>query len=933
MSVTGISASVLSAYYGAQTTLDAPTSAAAGTSSSSAATLVAPWQSASKAPTESALVKSVLGGQPFFSSASNKVPTTAGSNSQAYQSLFTLYQGVTALKGLAAAASASGVTAAQLASYETAFASGLKQLQTYVSTSGASDLKESAGIYAASETSSSGPEEETDTYTTQPLYTGAADGAVPAFQGDVAFTMTLTNPVSGASSTVDFNLADMGSTPRTMTNVVNYLNTQLKAAGVQTRFAVATTPGVPVTSTSNGKTTTLYTPPDSYALEIKGESNEVPTFTAADATPTVFVTAGLTTSATAGASGSSSSASTSSSTSAAASSSSSAELLAFDGSTSNASAFATTKLAAVAGSSLGTATGPDGSVYVLANVASGANGQAIQGSQDVALMKFDSAGNLVFSQDLGASVSASGYQITVSPDGSEVAVAGSASSGIAGAASGGAAGNGFVAAFSTSSGAQIFSAETPSLAGTTATSLAFGADDSLYVAGASSGTVKGATSLDGGHANYVQGFSASGASLFTAQFGSSALATTGLAVSGGALYLAGTQNGSGIIQSVDLSGGQPTLGPSRSLGPVSGPIAGIVVGPSGQLLVAGTSTNGAVSVGGVTTPYAGGSEGFVASLSPDLTSTAEDALTYVPGPSGFAVGGMTTADGQVYLVGQSTSATTAQGYAVAVNPASGAETWSTSFSGGGSAVAARSIAVAASGSSVLDALGLPDSIDYSPSSLLVGSTSLVAGDSFKIQAGNGPAVTVAISATDTLSTLANKIRQASGNTLTVSTTSVSGRTELKLTPANTTTSVSLIDGPSGSDALASLGLQPGTLSDRTTTSVTKTAAAFVGLGLNLTPSLNLGSPAAISAATTALNLASAKIQTAYQTLIAAPPSSSSTTSTAMSAQLKAQISNYQQALSWLEGNSSTASTSTTTGLASLLSSSSSSDSSSETSLL
>ena len=49
-----------------------------------------------------------------------------------------------------------------------------------------------------------------------------------------------------------------------------------------------------------------------------------------------------------------------------------------------------------------TTTGPDGSVYVLADVTGTTDGQAIKGARDVALIKYDSAGKVVFTRTLGA---------------------------------------------------------------------------------------------------------------------------------------------------------------------------------------------------------------------------------------------------------------------------------------------------------------------------------------------------------------------------------------------------------------------------------------------------------------------------------------------------------------------------------------------------
>src|SRR5690606_17933614 len=70
------------------------------------------------------------------------------------------------------------------------------------------------------------------------------------------------------------------------------------------------------------------------------------------------------------------------------------------------------------------ATAGDGSVYVLADLSDGSATSDIKGVRDVALLKYDSAGKLVFSEILGASQSASGYALAVSSDG-KVAVAGS----------------------------------------------------------------------------------------------------------------------------------------------------------------------------------------------------------------------------------------------------------------------------------------------------------------------------------------------------------------------------------------------------------------------------------------------------------------------------------------------------------------------------
>jgi hypothetical protein len=71
-----------------------------------------------------------------------------------------------------------------------------------------------------------------------------------------------------------------------------------------------------------------------------------------------------------------------------------------------------------------TATGADGSVYLLADATGAVSGQPIKGAQDAVLLKYDSAGQLVYTQTLGAASSASGLAMSVSADG-KVAIAGS----------------------------------------------------------------------------------------------------------------------------------------------------------------------------------------------------------------------------------------------------------------------------------------------------------------------------------------------------------------------------------------------------------------------------------------------------------------------------------------------------------------------------
>jgi hypothetical protein len=244
-----------------------------------------------------------------------------------------------------------------------------------------------------------------------------------------------------------------------------------------------------------------------------------------------------------------------------------------------------------------------------------------------------------------------------------------------------------------------------------------------------------------------------------------------------------------------------------------------------------------------------------------------------------------------------------------VNPTTGAVTWSQQYQGTDDKAAPTSIAVSATGAWVLDQLGLPTAINYAQSTALVDNTSLRPGDSFSIQAGNSPAQQITIQAGDTLQTLETEIGRATGYQVTMTTPTVNGETQLNIVPQNNNVPIKLISGPAGSDALSALGLVPGEISTDVGKTSTASQTAKVTLGLNLTSNLNLNSTAAIKAATTALNLASAKIQNAYQSL-ANPTSSTSSTSTEQPSQyVSNQIANYQSALAWLQDNEGTSTSS------------------------
>ena len=965
-----INSSILSNYYLAKegilssSTSSTSASASSTSSASTASTVSPPWDAAvpktQTVSAASALATKVLNGQNIIDP-STTLTSVKGASTQ-YDNLFTLYQGLNALEGMTEQMLSSSATTSSNATIATAFDSGLSQVQSYVNTLDLPNLRVSTGSVASNDTSTIGPATEQDNYNTPTIFIGSQTTAVPAFQGTVQFNINIAG-VNGNTTTVPIDLSGMGTTSRTMPNVTNYINTQLQAAGVQTRFADNETPGTPQTIQVDGSAVTLPAGPDQWGWTIQGVSTEQVSFSAPSTAAAVYVaqTSGNVAGYAAQEASDASSASLQAAEGLTTSSSSSTsttdtdtitqpfqQLLTFQNSTSSTTATAPAAATSLPGATnaiageisaqaldtsitsvQATATGADGSLYVLGDVNATTDNQTIQGSQDVVLQKFDSAGNLVYSQTLGAGNSASGYSLAVSADG-QVAVAGS----FTGSLDADDTGNGptgtdsFVTLYD-SSGDEEWTQTGLQPSNNQVNSVAFGANDEVLVAGQSNISTA-ASPAYGATQGFIAGYSSSGTQLFSTNTGTAD--ANSLAVDGNTVVVAGTStSGDAVLNSYALqTTGAPTLTTTRDLGSLgNGAIAGVAIN-NGQVILAGTTTNGALSAGTVTSASAGGQEAFVAQLSENLTPASTDQIAYFGGAKGTqtTATALTVANGQVYIAGSSTTALgsttpigTQDGYVASVDVGTGTIGWAERFEGQDGYAAPESIAVASSGASILSKLGLPtQTIQDTSSQLLTSATSLRAGDSFQVRSSQGSTpVTVTIAATDTPQTLASKIEAATGYTANVSTTTLNGEMQVEIKPNNPSSTIELLPGPAGSNALTALGLNAGVIQtapalSTTGKTTTNTAIAANTYGLNIDGGFDLTTTAGIQAAQKSLQTAAALVQTAYYNLVNGdkPASTAKAITGTVPAYLTAQLANYQAGLARLEQSSSSSSSSSAT---------------------
>lgn len=948
--------STLLSYYQARNGLTGAAASGAGgtpTTKSKAVVPTAPWLSGAT-PAASELVRSALNGRKFVDEAANT--TSLKGASPDYAKLFATYQALNTLSAVANRAGEKNVTDGEITRLQTVLNKGLGEISSYVQGLSLDKLRLTTGAVMTNDKAKVGVPKANYAYTTDTIYSGQFDDPVPKFQGDVSFDVTV--KAFGVTKTVTMNLNDMGATPRTMSNVVTYMNDKMKAAGYNTSFAVQRTAGQERTVQVNGKPVTLPATGDDFALKVKGDSVEQISFSAPKAAPAVYVTTK------AGDPDPDKNTKTDDAVYETTLTKYSA-----DGVGGGAGAGApggkvfTETLQGTISNVRKSVTGADGSVYMLADVATAVqgkidiDGQPIKGDSDVALLKYDSAGHLLFAQTLGATDNASGLSLAVADDGS-IAVAGSVSGRLQGAVNGpinsgdsSTQTDSFVTRYS-ATGDEQWTVRRGGLQEDEATALAFGADGVLYVGGRSKSDLPGAVGTDpsGGWDAYLSAFAtdANGKpkALFTQKFGSAANdSVSDIVVNGSQVIVGSKEDGKAMLRSFNVTTSVVTesvsqlnkygayenvpvtytktatlaAGATRDLGSLKG---GDVVGlriDGGQLYVGGYTANSAMAINGVKAGPSGGMDAFVSRMSLNIADTSADAVTYYGGAGDDTMTGFDVKNGSAWLVGSAGANLDGQatvgakdGYVAQINVGTGTVDWSQRLTGKDGYATPTTVAVSATGASALDLFGLPSgTMAFKQSDRITTATAARPGDTFQIRTRErGPLTTVTIEANDTLETLSDKIKRASGFRAKVETVTDGDNRVLKISPASNTATIEVVAGKGGTDVLNALGLAGGVVR-ATKTENGKTVSADGGgqvYGLQLPPELDLTTEAGRKNANVVITRALAQIRTAYrETADAAQGISSDGSKTpgktggTAPKYLTDQLANYQAALNRLTG--------------------------------
>jgi hypothetical protein len=714
--------------------------------------------------------------------------------------------------------------------------------------------------------------------------------------------------------------------------VVIYINSKLEAAGVDTRFATQRLPGAERTTTAGGKTISLGPGPDRWALRVKPNGESV-SFNATASQPAVYLAQGV------GDPNPDGKIDTKDGVL-------QTQFLKFQ--TGNVGVDAPAQPANepnwVDGRTFAKTLGPevktvratkvgaDGSVYMLADVTAKTAGQDIKGTQDVALLKYDAAGNLVFSRTLGASDSASGLALALAADG-KIAIAGSVTGGLNGATEGalnsGPSGtfadqtDSFVTVFN-ADGEELYTQRRGARLADEASQLTFGADGTVYVAGRARSALPGASN-SGDYDGYIEAFAPPDAlgkvaTTFTQNFGTAGGdRPAGMVLDGTSLVVAAVENGRGVLRRFDVSSGTPVLTSTRDLGDLQGgDITGLALDGT-DVVVAGYTSNAALNAGTVTKALSGGYDAFAARVSASLSPAGSDAIAYYGGTGDDKATALSVANGEVWIAGAAGTDLPGQpavgkkdGFLAKLDVATGAVDWSRRFTGKDGFAAPTSIAVDPTGSSALDRLGLPKgAIDLTDSQQITAGSSLRAGEQFTVRAGTGHTSTITIEAADTLDTLAQKIRRATGFQAKVTIGTADGKRRLTIAPLNPRMVIEFGAGKADKNALEMLGIPEGVVRS---TVVVKSGGTLPAdgkpqiYGLGLPSDLNLQDAKSILHAAAEVAAAQGVIRKAYKDLVAAasPKTPEQIAATAAATgkvpqYLQNQIANYQAALQRLGG--------------------------------
>ncbi len=823
---------------------------------------------------------------------------------------FTIYKALTSLQVLAESAAKSGTSKTERAALEKAFAKGLSDLQTYIGSADTDLLTLNFGTSASrAQTIAVNKPDVTGAIAGTAVSTKEGD-AITGLTGSEVFEVTLTKGTTTQTVSVDLS---QSTQPPTLDSVAAALNAaigatpQLDANG----DPVLDADGNPVSQWKSNFTVKYDSDAEKWGLVFNPSGVEKVSLEQVGAGDSIMVASGETRKST----------TTDANGKTVDNSITDAEVYRFSdidgdltwerlGTVSAVDSAATAQAEAAASedddedtdytvhadtAARAMVTDSDGFSYIVGTTDGDVGSAVTDGSNDLFLTKVDSEGNVVWQRNLGGAGSASGSAISFAPNG-DLVVAGSVSGEFNNSDS--SQTDLLVARYSTS-GEELSATAIRQTGSETANAVTVGNDGSIYVAGRAS--------TGGGDAVIVK-LDATGTFVERRTIdsgGNDMVNALAIDASGNLLALT-NENGVASLRQIDANSLSTDLS-SVTLGTVEA--RAIAVSDTGEIAVVG-ATSTALEGDQVNT-ITGARDAFVTRIDAGLTTAS---TTYIGTSEDDQADSVTWLNGTLYVGGRTagtlsgTKAGSTDGFIARVDGDTGEVQKVSQWGLVASKVEPVRITTLSGGDNALGALGLHSGLlNPTTSATLVTQTSLRTGDEFTISVDGEDAKTITIAKNETMTTLAAKIKKITGTDATVTTSLVDGQTTLKISVASGHTLV-LGEGSDGKDALAKLGLSPVKLSTPKTKSKKDPAVTPGGAySLSLTSALNLTTADAAANALTKVKSAISMTQSAYRSLYwdstKANLVDGTVSSNGGSAYQKAQLANYQAALSRLTGSS------------------------------
>lgn len=928
--ITGFNSSLLLNYFQSQLTSNATSSASAASSSAAAKKNSAtandnpPWENFNPPPQQT-LDAQVLSITNFLDT--SKVPLTAGSadakTEQDNQKLFALYTAVNNLSYLAKMSQRAGMTPGQIGGFNTRFQTGLQQVEDYISSTTFNNFTLQAAATSSTVSSTATVPMPSFTYTTKTL---ANDSTInnPLANLSTSQSFTITVKKNGVSTDVPIDLSQVQG-GLTLNNIIIYANQQLSADGFTTRLQKTVTATSTPSSSGSGSSSSA-TPVNSYGLTVDPGVSESISFSASGSQPALYLA------------GSSGNPTTTATTSKGEASTAPADQqgrltkLTNLGTSPQGVFTATTDPTTGTTTAQATAVDANGNVYVLGNATGDFGSQINQGTQDVYLTKYDSAGNVQWTQMVGSAGTASGYGLALDQNGNAY-VTGSSTAALTTTSIADGNNDSFVVKYDTN-GDQVWTQQLQTLNSNQSNTISVDTSGNVYIGGQVTGVIgKGQTSA-GNQDGYVAKLDSQGKLVYEQQLGTSGndqVSATAV-TSDGSLLVASVQNGHAVLSK--YANGDATSAPvwTQDLGDLQngGTIGGIAVS-GGQIYLSGTTTNTNLTGGTATiaNPSSGGSDAYVMAITDNGTSATANTVSYVGTGVQDSGGSLTVAsDGTVYLTGTTSgtfagqvrnSANTTNAFVASI-ASGGIVNWVRQYGGMDGQSTGAAVAIDPNGASVLDTLGLPRGpLNLNQSTDLTTATTLRAGDSFQLKiatAASTRTATITIDSGETLNSLTLKINAELVGTGKASVNYGSDGEGLKVA-ANPGTTFTFISGPADSDALGRLGIAPGVITNASTSKTSSTSSSnastaassskTAAFGLGLTGNLDISDSTSAGAVRAQLLNVLTTIRNIYQkTNAPATPAANGTTRASSGPApsfLTSQLASYNLAINMLSGSS------------------------------